>query len=181
MQHSLSMESPWTRRASPEMEMPLFPPPRRKTTITKVLTYFSNPNGSPFNGSAVFISECSGVRSQRWAIKNTALTSYDGTMCLDVPNGDDSNGVEVQLWKCLPNNPSQQWARWINESYFVWVGHNRCLDLTDGDFTNGNRVQISDCIKCVEAFNVCLITDSRILGATAIKARFVHYFSAIRN
>ena len=121
----------------------------------------------------MFISDCNGGDNQDWALNAYALTTYNGSMCLDVPNGDHSNGVPLQLWKCWPNNPNQQWFNWLNNrDYLSWVGHNRCLDLTDGDVTNGNRVQIWHCKECVETLNVCLITDSRNPGTTTIKARF---------
>ena len=123
----------------------------------------------------MFISDCNGGADQDWAVERWSggirrITTYNGTMCLDVPNGDDSNGVPVQLWACSPNNPNQQWGSWW--LHFSWVGHSRCLDLTDGDFTNGNPIQIWDCKGCVETFNVFLITDSRNPATTPIKARF---------
>jgi hypothetical protein len=85
-------------------------------------------------------------------------------------SGVNSNGVKLQIWDCWPNNLNQQWY-WTGDNHLAWTNHGRCMDLTDGSLANGNKVQIWDCIGYVEADNGCLITDSCISGATAIKAR----------
>ena len=138
---------------------------RRETLATKILTYFSNSNGSP-----VVIGDCTGGDDQLWTFKNGAVTAYGDTKCLDVTDGVNSNGVKLQIWDCRLSNVTQQWY-WTGDNHLAWTNHSRCLD-TDGNLTNGNRVQIWDCNGCVEAFHVCLIADSRHTGATEIKARF---------
>ena len=134
-------------------QRPYFALSRRKTTTTKVLTYFSN-----FNGSPVIIRECTVTFDQHWNFNGSAITLFDGSMCLDLTNGDNFNGAGLQIWECSATNPNQQWSL---SSYTpdtnttgAWApaGQKRCLDLTNGNFTNGNRVQIWDCSKCVEAF-----------------------------
>ena len=146
--------------------------PRRKTTTTKILTYFSNSNGSP-----IIIYDCTGEDDQRWSFNNHgAITAYSGKKCLDVTDGVNSNGVKIQLWDCLEEkNVNQRWdygplvAQFAN--HLSWSSHWRCLDLTDGDTTNGNRVQLWDTIVWVSAFNFCLITDSCNPVAAPINAR----------
>ena len=114
----------------------------------KILTYFSNSNGSP-----VVIYDCINGPDIRWTFQNGAITAYNGTKCLDVTDGEDCNGVKVQIWDCVPGNVNQQWS-YIGNFHIAWADSNRCLDLTNGNLTNGNRVQIWDCSKCVEAFRV---------------------------
>ena len=117
------------------------------------------------------ITDCTGSDDQLWTFKNGAVTAYGGTKCLDATDGVNSNGVKLQIWDCWPSSVNQQWW-WTGDNHLAWTNHGRCIDLTDGQLANGNRVQIWDCNGCVEAFNICLITDSRIAEATAIKVRF---------
>ena len=120
--------------------------PRRKTTTTKILTYFSNYNGSP-----VVMGECAFGHDNRWTFQDGTITMYNGTKCLDVTDGEDSNGVKVQIWDCVPGNVNQQWS-YVGNFHLTWADSDRCLDVTNGNRTNGNRVQIWDCSKCVEEF-----------------------------
>ena len=119
------------------------------------------------------IGDCYAHPDNLWLNVNVSITAYEGTMCLDVKDGVNSNGVKVQLWDCAAENTNQRWMN-TKQNTLVWMNNNndRCLDLTDGIIETGNQVQIWDCIECVDAFNVCLITDSRNLGVTEIKARF---------
>ena len=154
--------------------MPLFLPSTPKTNYNnemKILTYFSK-----YNGAAVVIGDCYAQSSNLWLAvgdRDFYLATYDGSMCLEVKDRVNSNGVKVQLWECAGTpNANQRWNGFTDT--FVWMNNNndRCLDVTDGNTETGNQVQIWDCIECVEAINVCLITDSRNPGVTEIKARF---------
>ena len=148
---------------------PYFSLPRQKETITtKILTYFSKYNGSP-----LVIGDCSDVENVWTYANDGSIRAYNHSMCIDVTDGVNCNGVKLQLWEC-PGlaNANQAWD-WFDDLHMVWRTHKtRCVDLTDGNTETGNQVQLWDCIECVEAFNVCLITDSRNLGITSIKARF---------
>ena len=147
--------------------------PRRKTTTTKLLTYFSNCNGSP-----IIICDCTGKDDQRWSFNNHgAITAYGGKKCLDVTDGVDSNGVKIQLWDCSEGtNVNQRWDYGIlgspmNGNHLRWSSHQRCLDIPNVNTTNGNRVQLWDVFVCVEAFIFFLITDSRNPVPAPVNAR----------
>ena len=121
------------------------------------------------------LDDCTQNMQTLWHVSTSAITTYNGTMCLDVTDGVDSNGVKLQIWECSPTNVNQQWTRTNNSdgSYRLeWTNHSRCLDLRNGKKRKGARIQIWDCIECVETFNFCPITDSRKPGATPIKVRF---------
>lgn len=166
-QHPLSGNG--TRRL--RGKCPYFSASGRKTTTTKILTHFRNQNGSP-----VVLDNCTIGASvdQIWTFKGSTISAYNGTMCLEVPDGASSNGVELQICQCSPTNVNQQW-NWTTELSCTmrveWKNHRRCLDLTDGNLTIGTAAQIWDCIGYVKAFHVSLITDSR-KDRTTIKARF---------
>jgi hypothetical protein len=96
------------------------------------------------NGSPVVIGDCIGDDTQHFTFANGAVTAYGGTKCLDVTDGNDINGVKLQLWDCWPNSANQQWW-WTGDNHLAWTNHGRCLDLTDGSQANGNRVQLWDC------------------------------------
>jgi hypothetical protein len=101
----------------------------------------------------VVIDDCTGSDSQLWTFENGAVTTLDGTKCLDAPDGVNSNGVKLQIWDCGAQSVNQQWY-WTNDNHLAWTNHGRCLDVTDGDLTTGNRVQIWDCSGCVEALMI---------------------------
>ncbi|KAK7046101.1 hypothetical protein VNI00_007102 [Paramarasmius palmivorus] len=73
------------------------------------------------------------------------ITTYDGSKCLDVTNGNDANGQKVQIWSCVEGSTNQQWAITPSGSLLQWVGHNKCLDITDGKQEPGTELQIWDC------------------------------------
>ena len=139
--------------------MPHFSASGRKTTTTKILTYFRNQNGSP-----VVLDNCTGSQDQEWTFRGGTISAYNGTMCLEVPGGSNDDGVKLQICGCSPTNVNQQW-HWPTDTlcpmHIEWKNHQRCLDLTDGILTSGTEAQIWDCIGYVKAFNIRLITDSR--------------------
>ena len=94
------------------------------------------------------MGECTSGHDNRCTFQNGTFTNYNGTKCLDVTDGEDSNGVKIQIWDCVPGNVNQQWS-YVGSFHITWADSNRCLDVT-----NGNRVQIWDCGKCVETFQV---------------------------
>ena len=141
-------------------QFPCFPVSRRKTTTTKILTYFSN------NGAVPVVIDCfPHDPSQIWTFNNSSgtLSAYDGKMCLDVKDG---TGVAFQLLECVPGSDNQKWGSFFHNA-LSWLNHNRCLERT-----NPITVEFRDCNECVEASNVCLITDSRKPGARRTRARF---------
>ncbi|KAL0058748.1 hypothetical protein AAF712_014556 [Marasmius tenuissimus] len=72
------------------------------------------------------------------------IKTYGGSKCLDVPNGDATNGNKLQIWSCVQGSANQQWK--VNSPNTIeWVGKNKCVDITDGNKTPGNSLQIWDC------------------------------------
>ena len=141
-------------------------------TIAKILTYFSNSNGSP-----VVLNVCPSIGGNFWAIENDTITAYNGTKCLEVVDGVNSNGLKLQISDCSPTNVNQKWdigkyPRIILGYYIKSTSYDRCLKAIDVNFINGNKIQISTCSSYVETFNICLITDPRDPGQTPINARF---------
>ncbi|KAJ7721911.1 ricin B lectin domain-containing protein [Mycena metata] len=70
------------------------------------------------------------------------IRTYDNK-CLDVTNGNNVDGVKLQIWTCGTNNPNQQFK--VNRQTIEWAGSGKCLDLTDGNSTIGNPIQLWDC------------------------------------
>jgi hypothetical protein len=68
------------------------------------------------------------------------LKTYDNK-CLDVPNGENKNGVKLQVWTCAEGNTNQLFQ--LRRDRIEWKGSNKCLDVTDGNSTIGNPVRVS--------------------------------------
>jgi hypothetical protein len=74
------------------------------------------------------------------------FTTY-GDKCLDVTNGDNVDGVLLQIWTCAAGNTNQQFqvghSNGLNT--IEWAGSGKCLDLTNSNSTIGNQIQLWDC------------------------------------
>ncbi|KAK1231208.1 hypothetical protein PQX77_005678 [Marasmius sp. AFHP31] len=79
-----------------------------------------------------------------------AIKTFDGSKCLDLPDGDATNGKKLQIWSCVEGSRNQQfkisnpwpWAiTWVGEG----SGNNKCLQTPNGNFTDGNEIEIWDC------------------------------------
>jgi streptogrisin C len=70
-----------------------------------------------------------------------AVISNWNNKCLDVPNGNFSDGVLVQMWNC--NNSAAQ--RWEAVGGTLRTGNNKCLDVPWGSTANGAILQIVTC------------------------------------
>lgn len=62
------------------------------------------------DGAPVDIRPCSGAAGQDWVFANGAITTFGGSKCLDVTNGVDADGTNLQVWDCVPGNSNQQWT-----------------------------------------------------------------------
>ena len=60
------------------------------------------------NGSPVVVQPCNTQLLQRFVFNNGAVT-INGTKCLDVVDGNNADGTQVQIWDCGTNNVNQQW------------------------------------------------------------------------
>ncbi|KAK1230807.1 hypothetical protein PQX77_006079 [Marasmius sp. AFHP31] len=116
------------------------------------LTAETNTDGAP-----VALSECGSAGkatfpdgNQNWVWARDPLTglvkTFDGTKCLDIPNGDTTNGNRLQIWSCDASNPNQQFRIQNPWPWAVkWAGGNKCLETPNGNFTAGTLIEISDC------------------------------------
>jgi streptogrisin C len=69
-----------------------------------------------------------------------AFVSRLNGKCIDVPNSNFSDGVQVQMWDCNGTNAQQ----------FTWVGSTlqiggKCLDVAGASTANGTAIQIVSC------------------------------------
>ncbi|GGN84360.1 hypothetical protein GCM10010112_63660 [Actinoplanes lobatus] len=71
----------------------------------------------------------------------TAIVSNWNNKCLDVPGGNYSDGVQVQMWPCNGLDP-QKWEA-VNGT--LRSGNNKCLDVPWGSTANGVIIQIANC------------------------------------
>jgi hypothetical protein len=69
------------------------------------------------NGAAVVLTDCTGGSDQEWTFQNGQVTLYNGAKCLNVPNGQNVDGVKMQILDCSQNNPNQQFT------YTGWGGN----------------------------------------------------------
>ncbi|MFC7535161.1 ricin-type beta-trefoil lectin domain protein [Actinoplanes sp. GCM10030250] len=70
-----------------------------------------------------------------------AMISNWNNKCLDVPNGNFSDGVLVQMWTC--NNSAAQ--KWEAVGGALRTGNNKCLDVPWGSTASGVILQIVTC------------------------------------
>jgi len=102
------------------------------------------------DGATVVIQDCgsNATDNNSWLVpngeSNVGPLQIFGDKCLDVTNGDDSDGTLLQIWSCAEGNTNQMWVP-VSDQSITWSGQDKCVDLTNGDLTNGNQVQIWDC------------------------------------
>ncbi|KUL32392.1 ricin-type beta-trefoil lectin domain protein [Actinoplanes awajinensis] len=70
-----------------------------------------------------------------------AILSNWNNKCLDVPNGNFSDGIPVQMWGC--NNSAAQ--KWEATGGALRTGNNKCLDIPWGSTASGVIIQIATC------------------------------------
>ncbi len=71
----------------------------------------------------------------------TALKASHGGRCLDIPAGNASDGVRVQMWECNGQAPQ----KWTFQSDGTLRGLGKCLDPAGGALSNGTPIQIANC------------------------------------
>ncbi|KAF9263023.1 ricin B-like lectin [Marasmius fiardii PR-910] len=111
-------------------------------------------NGNNFRISLVECNNLAGTfpsGNSTWTVPFPVGTSgpirtFSDTKCLDVRDGDTSNGNSVQIYDCFEGNTNQLWTINSQTHMISWVGQNKCLDVRDGNFTAGNDIQIWDCV-----------------------------------
>lgn len=70
----------------------------------KCLTAASNSDGA-----AVSIQTCTGADAQKWTFTGSGTVTAFGDKCLDVKDGVNADGTQLQVWTCSSNNANQQW------------------------------------------------------------------------
>jgi hypothetical protein len=123
-------------------------------------------DGSPRDGTPIQQWNCNDFNQQNWGFNEIARlsdgrplfkiaakhTNYQG--CLDVWNGNASNGTPVQLWSCRGYEDNNQQfiqeyrATYSGVHYAVYKPYhaqNMCLDISGGSPSRGARLQIWPC------------------------------------
>ncbi|KAJ7753097.1 ricin B lectin domain-containing protein [Mycena maculata] len=98
------------------------------------------------DGGAVVVEPCDGSPSQSWIQTGRTIVVYD-SMCLDVTNGNTTDGVLMQIWSCTPGagDANQQFIV-TSDNRIQWTEVGKCLDLTNGSLANGTQVQMWACV-----------------------------------
>ncbi|KAJ6602334.1 ricin B lectin domain-containing protein [Mycena sp. CBHHK59/15] len=106
------------------------------------------------DGAPVIIQDCdfTGPSNQVWSFVGSTIRQ--GDKCIDVTDGRNIDGVELQVWTCADGNTNQQFQHSggaiLNQSNDIihWLAHpDKCMDLTNGDETNGNQIQMWTCFS----------------------------------
>ena len=69
------------------------------------------------------------------------IVSNWNNKCIDVTNGDFSDGVPLQVWTCN-NNAAQAWT--FNNGT-ISTQNNKCMDVAGGSTDNGAVIQLATC------------------------------------
>jgi len=75
------------------------------------------------------------------AATGVSLVSTFNGKCIDVPGGNFSDGVRVQMWPCNGQTPQ----KWEFTGGRLKSQNNKCLDVAWGSTANGAAVQIANC------------------------------------
>ncbi|KAF7333729.1 hypothetical protein MVEN_02329300 [Mycena venus] len=105
---------------------------------------------SNVDGAAVVLGDCNSANAQ-WTLpkgaNNAGILQIFGDKCLDVTNGDTTNGNKLQIWTCATGNTNQLFVPNNNGAGGVvqWSDTSKCLDATNGVLADGTPIQIWDC------------------------------------
>jgi len=93
-------------------------------------------NGTAANGAKVILASCAASDAQTWMydpVKDRMHSALPGDFCMDIPNGNTSNGTQLQIWECQEGNPNQQFYKDSNRFYSV-INGNQVIDASgEGD------------------------------------------------
>ncbi|KAG6829045.1 hypothetical protein H0H92_005876 [Tricholoma furcatifolium] len=81
-------------------------------TIGKCMTASSNADGA-----LVQLQPCTYYDNQQWTFTGGTVMIF-GTRCLDVANGNTTDGTNLQIWTCTNNNTNQQFYYTVRFSLF---------------------------------------------------------------
>ncbi|MET8151999.1 glycoside hydrolase family 97 catalytic domain-containing protein [Actinoplanes sp. NPDC049668] len=95
-------------------------------------------------GTLLTVWTCNGGANQQW-FRSANAGAYRGQAsgrCVDVPGGNQANGVRPALWDCNGGN-NQTWISTATNQLAIFG--NKCLDATGGATADGTPVEIFDC------------------------------------
>ncbi|KAL0570843.1 hypothetical protein V5O48_011115 [Marasmius crinis-equi] len=102
------------------------------------------------DGALVSIAPCDNVRASFQAGNNTwvfpqestagPITTFGGSKCLDIANGDNFNGNTLQIWTCVDGSANQQFTVSPSSRTIAWAVNNKCVDITDSNVNTGTRL-----------------------------------------
>ncbi|MFE9192879.1 ricin-type beta-trefoil lectin domain protein [Micromonospora sp. NPDC007208] len=94
----------------------------------------------PSHGAAMFIVSGGGTPPPGGG--TSVLRGVGSNRCLDVPNGDETNGTLPVIWDCHAA-ANQQWTR--TGAGELRTAGGKCLDVYDNRTANGTAVEVWDC------------------------------------
>lgn len=73
----------------------------------------------------------------------------DKSKCVDVPNGDTTNGSPIQIWDCA-GSPQQQWG-YDSDRHSIYMAQSsedatKCFQMQDGSGISGTPLEIWNCL-----------------------------------
>ncbi|KAF9449375.1 carbohydrate-binding module family 13 protein, partial [Macrolepiota fuliginosa MF-IS2] len=76
-------------------------------------TYCLDAGSTPRNGVGVKIWECfDNLPAQTWFYTDdNRIALYNPDLCLDLTDGNSTNGNEIQTWQCTDGNKNQEWIQ----------------------------------------------------------------------
>ncbi|KAF9263025.1 ricin B-like lectin [Marasmius fiardii PR-910] len=116
---------------------------------------------SDTDGAAVALVACDNVKetfpagNRTWVAPIDPLIgpikTYGGSKCLQLTNGDTTNGNKLTIGTCVAGAANQQWRAMnplgptIGSLLYGPSGQGKCADIVDGKLTTGNPIQVWDC------------------------------------
>lgn len=82
----------------------------------------------PFNGGLAYISDCSGVDTQKWYLNQDGTIRFgaDPSFCLDIQGNGTADKTPVQIWTCNTSSAQQwnfqSWSDRLNEGQSLPTG-----------------------------------------------------------
>lgn len=99
---------------------------------------------SDTDGAIVTTETCTGSANQKWTFSGGSMHVFSNK-CLDVTNGNATNGNKLQIWTCGSGNQNQQFYYNFWNNQLSWHNKGKCVDLSGGRTTTGNQIQIWAC------------------------------------
>lgn len=104
---------------------------------------------STANSVLLQMSDCTGLTNQRWTYNSAdgTIRVQNGGLCIDIPNGNVTNGQRLQQYACSAGNTNQQFIFNQNGDRTIRVAKNStiCLDVKDGNTANVAALQLYTC------------------------------------